>query len=44
MALLDLLGVWDTETGSGWTEMVHLGFHILLVFASQPQLDVSLLY
>lgn len=40
MALLDLLGVWDTESGHGWTEMVHLGFHILLVFASQPQLEL----
>ncbi|XP_076450797.1 neurobeachin-like protein 1 [Babylonia areolata] len=39
MALLDVLGVWDTEAGHGWTEMVHLGFHILLVFASQPQLE-----
>lgn len=40
MTLLDLLGVWDTEAGHGWTEMIHLGFHILLVFASQPQLNL----
>ena len=43
MALLDTLGVWDTEAGHGWTEMVHLGFHILLTFASQLQLDVSVI-
>ncbi|KAK7111968.1 hypothetical protein V1264_011504 [Littorina saxatilis] len=40
MALLEVLNVWDTEAGSGWMEMVHLGFHILLTFASQPQLEL----
>lgn len=40
MSLLDVLGVWDTESGHGWTEMVHLGFSILLVFSSQPNLQV----
>ena len=41
MALLDVLGVWDMEAGLGWTEMVHLGFHILLTFASRTELEVS---
>ena len=42
MALLDVLSVWDTEAGHGWTEMVHLGFHILLTFASRTELEVSI--
>ncbi|KAK7507554.1 hypothetical protein BaRGS_00001489, partial [Batillaria attramentaria] len=40
MSLLDVLGVWDTEAGHGWTEMVHLGFSILLAFSSQPNLEL----
>lgn len=42
MSLLDVLGVWDTEAGHGWTEMIHLGFSILLAFSSQPNLEVGL--
>ncbi|XP_025103761.1 neurobeachin-like protein 1 isoform X2 [Pomacea canaliculata] len=40
MSLLDVLGVWDTEAGHGWTEMIHLGFSILLAFSSQPNLEL----
>ena len=41
MTLLDLMTVWDAE--SGWREMEQLGLSILLAFAAQSNLDVSTL-
>ncbi|XP_012936084.1 neurobeachin-like protein 1 [Aplysia californica] len=37
-SLLDVLGVWDTESGLAWTEMVHRGISLLLAFSRQSDL------
>ncbi len=40
MTLLDLMTVWDTE--NSWREMEQLGLSILLAFAAQDDLNVSM--
>ena len=43
MSLLDSLAVWDVPSGAGWQEMVHLGLSVIVAFAQNNQLEVSIL-